>query len=110
MADNMALMLLGFKDYDIEGIEDAYDKAKHYKRISLTYSGDIPAVCPVCSPSFFMLFFLVDVASNKLGCLAVNGRRRASFGDMRRQKQQYLALGVLFAAVDKQLAQDGDFA
>ena len=22
MADNMALMLLGFKDYDIEGIED----------------------------------------------------------------------------------------
>ena len=41
MADNMALMLLGFKDYDIEGIEDVYDKAKHYKRISLTFSGDI---------------------------------------------------------------------
>ena len=40
MADNMALMLLGFKNYDIEGIEDVYDKAKHYKRISLTYSGD----------------------------------------------------------------------
>lgn len=39
MADNMALMLLGFKNYDIEGIEDVYDKAKHYKRISLTYSG-----------------------------------------------------------------------
>lgn len=48
MADNMALMLLGFKDYNIEGIEDVYDKAKHYKRISLTYSGDIPAACPVC--------------------------------------------------------------
>lgn len=48
MADNMALMFLGFKDYDIEGIEDVYDKAKHYKRVSLTYSGDIPAVCPVC--------------------------------------------------------------
>lgn len=53
MADHMALMLLGFKDYDIEGIEDAYDKAKHYKRISLTYSGDIPAVCPVCGNPFF---------------------------------------------------------
>lgn len=47
MADNMALMLLGFKDYNIEDIEDVYDKAKHCKRISLTYSGDIPAVCPV---------------------------------------------------------------
>lgn len=53
MADNMALMLLGFKDYDIEGIEDAYDKDKHYKRISLTYSGDIPAVCPVCGNSLY---------------------------------------------------------
>ena len=40
MADNMVLMLLGFKDYNIEGSEDVYDKAKHYKRISLTYSGD----------------------------------------------------------------------
>ena len=29
MADNMALMLLGFKDYNIEGIEDVYDQAKH---------------------------------------------------------------------------------
>ena len=29
MAGNMALMLLGFKDYDIEGIEDVYDNYKH---------------------------------------------------------------------------------
>ncbi len=48
MADNMALMLLGIKDYDIESIKDKYDKNKHYKVISLKYSGCIPNVCPVC--------------------------------------------------------------
>ena len=48
MADNMALMLLGIKDYDIESIKDEYDKNKHYKIISLKYSGHIPDVCPVC--------------------------------------------------------------
>lgn len=55
MADNMALMLLGFKDYNIEGIEDMYAKAKHYKRVSLTYSGDIPAVCPVCGNPLYTI-------------------------------------------------------
>ena len=49
MADNMALMLLGIKDYDIEGIEDVFDKGKHHKCISLKYSGEVPAVCPVCN-------------------------------------------------------------
>lgn len=48
MANNMALMLLGIKDYDIESIEDKYDKKKHYKVISLKYSGEIPDICPVC--------------------------------------------------------------
>lgn len=48
MADNMALMLLGIKDYDIESIEDKYEKDKRYKVISLKYSGHIPDVCPVC--------------------------------------------------------------
>lgn len=49
MADNMALMLLGIKDYDIEGIEDVFDKGKHHKCISLKYSGEVPAVCPTCN-------------------------------------------------------------
>ncbi|PWJ09832.1 ISL3 family transposase [[Clostridium] innocuum] len=49
MADNMALMLLGIKDYDIEGIEDVFDKGKHHKCISLKYSGEIPTVCPICN-------------------------------------------------------------
>ncbi len=48
MADNMALMLLGIKDYNIESIDDRYEKNKHYKVISLKYSGDIPDKCPVC--------------------------------------------------------------
>lgn len=41
MADSMALALLGIKGYDIESIEDAYGKDKHYKKISLKYSGEI---------------------------------------------------------------------
>lgn len=49
MADNMALMLLGIKDYDIEGIEAVFDKGKHYKCISLKYSGGVPSVCPICN-------------------------------------------------------------
>lgn len=48
MADNMALMLLGIRDYDIEDIRDEYEKDKHYKVISLKYSGHIPDACPIC--------------------------------------------------------------
>ena len=53
MADNMALMLLGIKDYDIENIEDRYEKNKHYKVISLKYSGEIPDACPVCGSRMY---------------------------------------------------------
>ena len=53
MADSMALALLGIKGYDIESIEDAYGKDKHYKKISLKYSGEIPDKCPVCGQPFY---------------------------------------------------------
>lgn len=49
----MALALLGIKGYDIESIEDAYGKDKHYKKISLKYSGEIPDKCPVCGQPFY---------------------------------------------------------
>ncbi len=48
MVDKMALELLGIKDYDIVAIKDEHDKGKHYKLISLKYSGLIPDKCPVC--------------------------------------------------------------
>lgn len=41
MADNMALMLLGIKDYDIEGIEDVFvgflNDNKKNLRVNLTW-------------------------------------------------------------------------
>ena len=53
MADNMAQMLLGIKDYDIDKIEDKYEGGKHYKNIKLEYSGTIPEVCPVCGSPLY---------------------------------------------------------
>ena len=53
MADNIALELLGIKDYDIESIKDDYANGKHSKHISLKYNGEMPDVCPVCGAPLY---------------------------------------------------------
>lgn len=50
---DIALQLLGIRDYEINNIEDAYDKGKHYKTIYLKYAGDIPDSCPVCGAPLY---------------------------------------------------------
>jgi transposase len=47
------LALLGIKDYDIDNIEDVYEKGKHYKCIYLKYDGVNPDVCPVCGSPLY---------------------------------------------------------
>lgn len=53
MENNIAPALLGIKDYDINKVEDSYEKGKHYKLISLSYSGAVPDVCPTCGSPLY---------------------------------------------------------
>ena len=71
MADNMALMLLGFKDYNIEGIEDA---------VSYTHLVPDPRIAPgVCAVKHHDLIALVQNNVSGLCChLAVAGGKAFS--------------------------------
>ena len=53
MGYDIAQELLGIRDYEIKKVDDSYDKGKHFKIISLSYSGKIPKVCPVCGSPLY---------------------------------------------------------